>query len=102
MWRDVTPNMSARAIDEFLTLVDRVWSVELADGVKDKIVWIWEGDGLFSARSAYRAHFVGWTEEIKGTGNMQGLFVAFGKEAMFDIRPTTATAATTSDGMPVL
>ena len=66
-WRDVSPNMDAQGIQEFLRLVDRVRFVKLAEGIDDKIVWTWEDNGLFSARTAYRAHFAARIEAAGAT-----------------------------------
>ena len=38
-WRDVSPNMSAPVIQEFLLLSDQVGHVELSEGIDDKISW---------------------------------------------------------------
>ena len=64
-WRDVSPNMNTHALQEFIQLVDRLRNIQLADGIDGKVVWCWEGDGLFSALSAYRAHFAA---HIKSAG----------------------------------
>lgn len=61
-WRDVSPNMNAQALREFLLLVDRTQNIELLDDVEDKLDWSWEGNGCFTARSAYRAFFAGRVE----------------------------------------
>ena len=66
-WRDVSANMDAQAIQEFLRLVDRLRSVELVEGIDDKIVWTWKENGLFSARSAYRGHFAARIEAAGAT-----------------------------------
>lgn len=52
---------------QFPRLVDRLRSVELADKIDDKIVWTWEENGLFFARSAYRAHFAARVEAAGAT-----------------------------------
>ena len=67
-WRDVSANMDAQAIQEFLRFVDRLRSVELVDVIDETIVWTWEGDGLFSARSPYRAYFAA---RIESAGAME-------------------------------
>ena len=63
----MSPNMDAHAIQEFSILVDRLRSVELAEGIDDKIVWTWKENGLFSARSAYRGHFAARIEAAGAT-----------------------------------
>ena len=67
-WRDVSPNMNTHALQEFIQLVDRLRNIQLADGIDGKVVWCWEGDGLFSARSAYRAYFAA---HIESAGAME-------------------------------
>jgi hypothetical protein len=66
-WHDVSPNMTALALQEFLMLVDRVGRTEVSVGIEDKIAWRWEGDGCFSARSAYRAFFAARTLDPAAT-----------------------------------
>ena len=45
-WQDVSPNMGAEAIQEFLTLVDRMQLVQVEVGIQDSITWIWGSNGL--------------------------------------------------------
>ena len=61
----MSPNMNTQALRQ---LVDQLRNIQLADGIDGKFVWCWEGDGLFSARSAYRAHFAA---RIESAGAME-------------------------------
>lgn len=56
---DIGPDLSAAALDQFLSLWPRIEATQLSEGVEDSIVWAWEKDGRFSARSAYVARFMG-------------------------------------------
>lgn len=61
-WQDVSPNMEAQALREFMQLVDRTQQVQLLDGVEDRLSWSWESSGCFSASSACGAFFAGRVE----------------------------------------
>lgn len=60
MWiSDCGPDLEEPAWQEFFELWDRIAKVELDPTREDELKWGWEPDGIFSARSAYRAFFVG-------------------------------------------
>lgn len=56
---DVGPELSAQALDEYLTLWDHLAHVRLNHEAMDSVTWAWEKSGEFSARSAYQAKFMG-------------------------------------------
>ena len=66
-WQDMSPNMCSQALSEFLQLVDRTQHIQLLDNIEDKLVWAWEKNGCFSARSAYRAFFARRVEATRAT-----------------------------------
>lgn len=43
-WEDVSPDMSAPALREFLLLGDRLADIVLEDGMEDRLVWTWQRD----------------------------------------------------------
>ncbi|XP_073363040.1 uncharacterized protein [Aegilops tauschii subsp. strangulata] len=56
---DVGPNLTGPELEEYLWLWTRLADFELAEGVEDNVQWSWEANGLYSARSAYAAKFMG-------------------------------------------
>ena len=40
-WQDVSPNMGAQALHEFMQLVDTTQHIELVNGMEDRMSWFW-------------------------------------------------------------
>lgn len=57
--RDVGPVQALQAFDEYLRLWQRIATVELTQDTRDSVRWAWETNGVYSARSAYLAKFIG-------------------------------------------
>ncbi|PVH65738.1 hypothetical protein PAHAL_1G065700 [Panicum hallii] len=51
--REIRGGLSVQAIVEYLQLWNRFESVQLQNGVSDKIIWRWTASGEYSAKSAY-------------------------------------------------
>ena len=54
---DVGPNIDHLALIEVFALWEWTEHVQLRPGVDDVTGWAWEGNGVYSARSAYAAKF---------------------------------------------
>jgi len=50
---------NATQLEEFVSLWIRIQGVALNSEIEDTITWKWTPDGIYSARSAYRAQFIG-------------------------------------------
>lgn len=57
--RDVGPELSVQALNEYMALWDRLDRVHLNQEEVDSISWACEANGDFSTRSAYEAKFMG-------------------------------------------
>ena len=57
--RDIGPDLTAGALEEFLRLWQRVSTPQLTEDTEGALYWAWDGDGRVSARSAYAARFWG-------------------------------------------
>ena len=57
--RDITGPLTIPVLTQFLILVDALQAVVLTPGIADRVVWKLTSSGEYSARSAYRAFFVG-------------------------------------------
>lgn len=63
--RDVGPELSSEALNEYMGLWAQVTRVDLNPDAVDAVSWVWEPDGRYSCRSAYRARF--WGREVSPT-----------------------------------
>ena len=64
MLQDYSPNLNSADLQEFLCLWVALRAVRLDKDRKDKFVWMWEKNGCYSARSAYKAFFAGQTRAV--------------------------------------
>jgi hypothetical protein len=58
--RDITGARTAPVLLEYVRLWRMLANVQLQPLQPDRFIWRWTVDGQYSARSAYRAYFVGW------------------------------------------
>lgn len=56
---DVVGQLTVPAIHPYVLLWHQLQRVQLRPGSEDVITWKWEPSGVYSARSAYRAFFIG-------------------------------------------
>lgn len=56
---DVVGSLTVQALHQYVLLWHQPQRVQLTPGVEDIITWRWEPSGVYSARSAYKAFFVG-------------------------------------------
>lgn len=65
--RDVNPELSPEALQEYFALWNRVAGITLDETRQDGVVWCWETNGIYSTRSAYAAKF--WGREVDQTAD---------------------------------
>ena len=56
---DISPELTSRALGQFLDLWKRVQGKQLLEEVEDRTTWASEQDGSFSAHHGYEAKFMG-------------------------------------------
>jgi len=56
---------NATQLEEFVSLWIRIKRVPLNSEIEDSITWKWTPDGIYSARSSYRAQFIGSFRSFK-------------------------------------
>ena len=78
-WQDISPDMTTRALLEFIALVDRMQDVDLTPGTEDRFHWAWDSTAQFSAKSAYMACFAGRIEANGATQIWRSRAPATGK-----------------------
>lgn len=64
---DLGSDLTADVLHQFFELWTAMDTVQLDQDSTDKVVWSWECDGEFSARSAYAAKF--WGQEVVPTAD---------------------------------
>jgi hypothetical protein len=57
--RHISGARTAPVLYEYVSLWEKIESVELRPSVGDRFIWKWTPDGSYSASSAYRSFFLG-------------------------------------------
>jgi len=60
MWvRGISGGLSVMIVAQYLSLWDWLEHIQLQKGEEDKVVWKWSENGIYSAKTAYRALHLG-------------------------------------------